>query len=161
MVRLLQEEWLGVQPWGWGQRTAEGNTIFSWAPVLGRISGDSLHLGELSAALGNFIHHGPTSCFSLLPSDPIISTGLGGGEMGKSEKQSSSRHLVTVCRYGGFPRAAWGRAGLRGADQDEGRVWSRCGGCAGRWALWQLPLPSAPSRLWPLHLERAASRPLA
>lgn len=132
-----------MRPRGWGQPTAEGYTAFSWAPLLGRISGASLHLRELSVALGNFIHHGPASCFSLLPSDPIISTGLGGGEMGKSEKQSSSRHLVTVYRYGGFPRAAWGWAGLRGADQDEGRVWPRFGGCAGHWALWQLP--SAPS----------------
>ena len=97
-----------MRPWGWGQPVAEGNTSFSWAPLLGRISGASLHLRELSAALGNFVPHGPVSCFSLLPLDPVISTGLGGGEVGKSEKQSGRCHLVTIYRYGGVFHAQLG-----------------------------------------------------
>lgn len=132
-------------PWGWGQPVAEGNTSFSWAPLLGRISGASLHLRELSAAPGNFVPHGPVSCFSLLPLDPVISTGLGGGEVGKSEKQSGHCHLVTIYRYGGVFHAQLG-----GRQASEVLIRMRDESGSGLEAvqvtgqLWQ-QLPSAPS----------------
>ena len=150
-----------MRPRGCGQPTAEGNTSFSWAPLLGRISGASLHLRELSAALGHFVPHGPISCSSPLHLDPTISTGWGGGETGTSGKQSGSCHLVTVDRHGGVFRVQLGGRQapevlirMRG-ESGKGLEAGRSPGSRG-----SSPPPPAPSQLWPLHREHAASWPL-
>lgn len=153
---LLQQGLPGARPQGRGQPAAAGDASFSQAPLLGGISRASLHLRQLTAALSNFIHHGPfyIPLFSLWT--PTL------GQDWEMEQSGSQKTKPQVPFHGSFQlrrhflRAAWRHGGLQGHGQDGGRAWQRFGGCIEHQAV----VAGPPSQLRSPRLEGTASRPL-